>query len=157
MDRFHRGRLLNSCGCECFKLRRARRFSLLFHYCGANRTFHYSYAEFLKKAQQAAILRDVSVKKSAKIIPLDEAPITERYSLINVHGGVTFQKTGDKLTFVFSLSESLLQECCYYCTLQLRTTCFLTVIRLFEYLASCKHPCTFLGRLCSCGILLCKL
>ena len=53
MDRFHGGRLLNSCGCECFTLGEERGvFSLLVHYCGTDGPFHYSYAEFLKKAKR---------------------------------------------------------------------------------------------------------
>jgi len=36
-------------------------------------------------------------QKSAKILTLDEQPITEQYSMVKVHWGVTFQKTGDKL------------------------------------------------------------
>ncbi len=36
-------------------------------------------------------------QKSAKILSLDETPITEQYSLVKVHWGVTFKKTGDRL------------------------------------------------------------
>ncbi len=37
-------------------------------------------------------------KTSAKILSLDETDISEEYSTVKVHWGVTFAKTGNKLT-----------------------------------------------------------
>jgi len=51
----------------------------------------------LRSASKAADFYRSMGQKSAKILTLDEQPITEQYSMVKVHWGVTFQKTGDKL------------------------------------------------------------
>ncbi len=64
---------------------------------GPNGTITNSKAEFLKEAHKAADFYRSVGQKSARIISLDESPISELYSMVKVHWGVTFQKTGDKL------------------------------------------------------------
>ena len=51
----------------------------------------------LKEGRKASDFYRSVGQKSAKILLLDEVPITEQYSMVKVHWGVTFQKTGDKL------------------------------------------------------------
>ncbi len=64
---------------------------------GPNGTITSSKDQLLKEARKASdFYRNVG-QKSAKIFTLDEQPITELYSLVKVHWGVTFQKTGNKL------------------------------------------------------------
>jgi len=46
--------------------------------------------------QAADFYRNVG-QTSAKIISADEVPISNEYSMVKVHWGVTFKKTGDKL------------------------------------------------------------
>ena len=64
---------------------------------GPNGTITNSKAEFLKEAHKAADFYRSVGQKSARIISVDESPISELYSMVKVHWGVTFQKTGDKL------------------------------------------------------------
>ncbi len=64
---------------------------------GPNGTITSSKAELLKSASKAAEFYRSVGQKSAKILSLDEVPITEQYSMVKVHWGATFQKTGDKL------------------------------------------------------------
>ncbi len=64
---------------------------------GPNGTITQSKAELLKAAQQAADFYRSVGQTSAKILSLDESPISEQYSMVKVHWGVTFKKTGDKL------------------------------------------------------------
>lgn len=47
-------------------------------------------------AQAAGFYRSLG-QTSARILSLQEMPVTELYSMVKVHWGVTFQKTGDKL------------------------------------------------------------
>jgi hypothetical protein len=54
-----------------------------------------SKAEFLKLADQAAAYYRSVGQTSAKIFSLEENPITNEYSMVKVHWGVTFKKTGD--------------------------------------------------------------
>ncbi len=54
-----------------------------------------SKAEFLKEARVASEFYRSIGQTSARIISLDEIPISEQYSLVNVHWGVTFRKIGD--------------------------------------------------------------
>ena len=56
-----------------------------------------SKAEFLTLADQAADFYRKVGQTSAKIISADETPISDEYSMIKVHWGVTFKKTGDRL------------------------------------------------------------
>lgn len=53
--------------------------------------------EFLKFADQAAEFYRKVGQTSAKILSMDETPISSEYSMVKVHWGVTFQKTGDKM------------------------------------------------------------
>ncbi len=55
-----------------------------------------SKAEFLKLADQAAEFYRRVGETSAKILSADETPISNEYSIVKVHWGVTFQKTGDR-------------------------------------------------------------
>jgi DNA/RNA endonuclease G (NUC1) len=54
-----------------------------------------SKAEFLREAGVASEFYRSIGQTSARIISLDEIPINEQYSLVNVHWGVMFRKTGD--------------------------------------------------------------
>ncbi len=56
-----------------------------------------SKAEFLTMAHQAADFYRSVGQTSAKILSLQELPISDLYSLVKVHWGVTFEKTGDRL------------------------------------------------------------
>ena len=56
-----------------------------------------SKAELLKSASKAAEFYRSVGQKTAKILTLDEVKITEMYSMVKVHWGVTFEKTGDRL------------------------------------------------------------
>ena len=56
-----------------------------------------SKAEFLKMAGQAAEFYRKVGQTSARILSADETPISNEYSMVKVHWGVTFKKTGDKL------------------------------------------------------------
>lgn len=56
-----------------------------------------SKAEFLKLAHQAAAFYRKVGQTSAQILSADEIPISNEYSMVKVHWGVTFKKTGDKL------------------------------------------------------------
>jgi hypothetical protein len=53
--------------------------------------------EFLKMGQQAAEFYRKVGQTSAKILIADENPISKEYTMVRVHWGVTFHKTGDKL------------------------------------------------------------
>jgi Domain of unknown function (DUF4440) len=53
--------------------------------------------EFLKKAGQASEFYKSVGQTSAKIISEKFFPISDQYSMVAVHWGVTFQKTGNKL------------------------------------------------------------
>ena len=54
-------------------------------------------AEFLKMAHEASEFYKRVGQTSAKILSLTETPISNEYSMVKVHWGVTFRKTGDKL------------------------------------------------------------
>jgi hypothetical protein len=54
-------------------------------------------AEFLKMAYKASEFYKSVGQTSAKILSLTETPISNEYSMVKVHWGVTFRKTGDKL------------------------------------------------------------
>ncbi len=53
--------------------------------------------EFLTKAKQASDFYKSVGQESAKIISADEMPVNDNYSLVKVHWGVKFKKTGDRL------------------------------------------------------------
>ncbi|HYN44908.1 MAG TPA: hypothetical protein VER35_02820 [Candidatus Limnocylindrales bacterium] len=53
--------------------------------------------EFAKMASKAAELYKSVGQTSARILSMDEATISNEYSMVKVHWGVTFEKTGKKL------------------------------------------------------------
>jgi ketosteroid isomerase-like protein len=53
--------------------------------------------EFAKMASSAAEFYRSVGQKSAKILSMDETPISNDYSMVKIHWGVTFKKTGNKL------------------------------------------------------------
>jgi hypothetical protein len=56
-----------------------------------------SKSEFLKNAGRAVDFYKSIGQNSAKIISLSETPISDHYSLVKTHWGVTFQKFGEKV------------------------------------------------------------
>lgn len=62
-----------------------------------------SKAEFLKMAEQAAAFYKSVGQTSAKILSIEETPISNEYSLVRAHWAATFQKTGMK-TVEFDVS-----------------------------------------------------
>jgi len=56
-----------------------------------------SKAEFIRLAGQAAEFYKAVGQTSARILSLEENRISDEYSLVKVHWGVTFRKTGDRL------------------------------------------------------------
>ncbi len=72
-------------------------FADTFISAGPNGTITNSKAELLKSARQAADFYRSVGQKSARILSFDEQLISEQYSLVRVHWGVTFEKTGKKL------------------------------------------------------------
>jgi len=56
-----------------------------------------SKSEFLKLAHQAAEFYKSVGQTSARILSLQETPISNEYSLVKVHWGVTFRNTGNKM------------------------------------------------------------
>lgn len=53
--------------------------------------------EFAKMASSAAEFYRSVGQISAKILSMDEIPISNEYSMVKIHWGVTFKKTGNKL------------------------------------------------------------
>ena len=53
-------------------------------------------SEFLKLSKQAVQLYKRLGRTSAKILFMKETPISNEYSMVKTHWGLTFQKTGDK-------------------------------------------------------------
>lgn len=53
--------------------------------------------EFAKMASKAAEFYRSMGQTSAKILSMDETAISNEYSMVRVHWGVTFKKTGDRL------------------------------------------------------------
>ena len=53
--------------------------------------------EFAKMAHQVAEFYRSVGQTSAKILSMDETTISKEYSMVRVHWGATFKKTGDKL------------------------------------------------------------
>ena len=54
-------------------------------------------AEFLKMADNAAAFYRSVGQTSARILRIEEVPISSEYSMVKTHWGVTFKKTGDRL------------------------------------------------------------
>ncbi|MCJ7608360.1 hypothetical protein MUP00_01640 [Candidatus Bathyarchaeota archaeon] len=72
-------------------------FAEVFISAGPRGAIAQSKAEFLKLAHQAAEFYRRVGQTSARILSLQETPISGEYSMVKVHWGVTFKKTGDKL------------------------------------------------------------
>lgn len=53
--------------------------------------------EFAKMASKAAEFYRSVGQTSAKILSMNETPISNEYSMVKVHWGVTFRKTGSRL------------------------------------------------------------
>lgn len=81
----------------------ARFFADSFISAGPHGAIAQSKAEFLKMAEQAAAFYKSVGQTSAKILSIEEIPISDKYSLVRVHWAATFQKTGTK-TVEFDVS-----------------------------------------------------
>ncbi len=77
--------------------RSAEFFADIFISAGPNGAIAQNKAEFLKMADQAAEFYKSVGQTSARILSADEMPISDEYSMVKIHWGVTFQKTGDRL------------------------------------------------------------
>ncbi|HAR64474.1 MAG: hypothetical protein DKM50_13650 [Candidatus Margulisiibacteriota bacterium] len=64
---------------------------------GPNGSIANSRDEFMKLSRQAAEFYKSVGQTGAKILSMKETPISNEYTLITVHWGATFKKTGDKL------------------------------------------------------------
>lgn len=51
--------------------------------------------DLINKAEQAAAFYKSVGQKSARIISKQEMPVTDQYTMVTVHWGVTFEMTGD--------------------------------------------------------------
>lgn len=72
-------------------------FADAFISAGPRGTIAQSKTEFLTKSKQAIDFYKSVGLVSAKIISADEMQVSDNYSLVKVHWGVKFKKTGDKL------------------------------------------------------------
>jgi hypothetical protein len=70
----------------------AQFFADSFISAGPKGTITNSKSEFLKSDNKASEFYKSVGQKSAKILTIDEVPITEMYSMIKVHWGVIFKK-----------------------------------------------------------------
>jgi Uncharacterized conserved protein len=75
----------------------AEYFADTFISAGPRGAISQSKAEFLSMAHQAADFYRSVGQTSARILTLQEVPISDGYSLVKVHWGVTFRTTGDRL------------------------------------------------------------
>ncbi len=64
---------------------------------GPKGTIAQSKADFKAKGKQAAEFYRKVGQTSARIISKQEKPVTDQYTMVTVHWGVTFEKTGDEL------------------------------------------------------------
>ena len=65
---------------------------------GPKGTIAQSKADLIAKANEAAEFYRKAGQTSARIISKQESPITDQYTMVTVHWGVTFKKTGDEIT-----------------------------------------------------------
>jgi ketosteroid isomerase-like protein len=72
-------------------------FADTFVSAGPNGVIANSKAEYLKLSQKASEFYRSVGQQSAKILSLSESEISNEYSMVKVHWGVTFQKTGNRL------------------------------------------------------------
>ena len=77
--------------------RSAEFFADTFISAGPRGVIAQSKAEFLKLAHQAIAFYKSLDQTSARILSADETPISNEYSMVKVHWGVTFRKTKDRL------------------------------------------------------------
>ncbi len=77
--------------------RSAEFFPDTFISAGPKGTIAQNKKDFLKKAEQASAFYRSVGQTSAKIISKNIIPISDQYTMVTVHWGVTFRKTGDKL------------------------------------------------------------
>ena len=77
--------------------RSAEFFADTFISAGPRGVIAQSKAEFLKLAHQATAFYKSLDQTSARILSADETPISNEYSMVKVHFGVTFRKTKDRL------------------------------------------------------------
>jgi uncharacterized protein YndB with AHSA1/START domain len=72
-------------------------FSDTFISAGPRGAIAQSKPEFLKRADKAAEFNRRGGQTSAKILSLKETAVSDQYSLMKIHWGVTFKKTGDTM------------------------------------------------------------
>jgi len=72
-------------------------FADMFISAGPRGAIAQSKAEFLKLAHQAAEFYKAVGQTSAKILSQEETAISNEYSLVKVHWGVAFRKTGTRM------------------------------------------------------------
>jgi hypothetical protein len=72
-------------------------FADTFISAGPKGTIAQNKKDFLKKAEQASAFYRSVGQTSAKIISKNIIPISDQYTMVTLHWGVTFRKTGDKL------------------------------------------------------------
>ncbi len=72
-------------------------FADTFMSAGPNGVITNSKVEFLKEAHKASEFYKSVGQQSAKILSLEETQISDQYSIVKVHWGVTFVKTGSRL------------------------------------------------------------
>lgn len=72
-------------------------FADTFISAGPKGTIAQSKKEFLQKAEQASSFYKSVGQTSAKIISKSIIPVSDQYTMVTVHWGVTFKKTGNEL------------------------------------------------------------
>lgn len=72
-------------------------FADTFMSAGPKGTIAQSKKEYLEKSEQASEFYRSIGQNSAKIISKNFIPISNQYTMANIHWGVTFKKTGDDL------------------------------------------------------------
>lgn len=77
--------------------RQAHCFADVFMLAGPRGVIAERKPRFLKNANRAAAYYRSLGHTSARLISLEEAPLTSEFSMVKIHWGVTFRKTGDRL------------------------------------------------------------
>jgi hypothetical protein len=72
-------------------------FADTFISAGPKGTIAQNKKDFMQKAEQASAFYRSVGQTSARIISKNIIPISDQYTMVTVHWGVTFQKTGDEL------------------------------------------------------------
>jgi len=73
----------------------AESFADTFISAGPKGTIAQGKQDMINKAEQAAAFYKSVGQAGARIISKQEMPITDQYTMVTVHWGVTFEKTGD--------------------------------------------------------------